>query len=114
MAKRNSLKEAPYSASTGHLLEWASRNPGSGVTWKPNVPFGVKEMLVVGMERGRSAARFILEDVDTGTRYPMFMSSMVDLLSSAEHISWGVIWRENWIVVKKGTNYGIEVFRDAD
>lgn len=109
MAKTNSLKVAPYYKNTGHLAEWAASYSEHLYDWQPNEPFEVNRMDIVSMERGQSAARFILEDMSTGIRYPMFMSSMLALVKGAS-ILFGEVWDAQWIVVKKGANYGIELY----
>lgn len=116
MTKRNSLKEAPYARRWKYvgdervelgweLQEYVYRD----ADWRPNDLFEAT-LVLVGMERGRSAARFIWEDPDTSTRYPMFMSGMVDLVKGHKIIK-GVV-TATWIVVKRGQNYGLEAFND--
>lgn len=114
MTKRNSLKEAPYAkrvayVGDGHLVDlgWELQEyAGYGdIEWRPNEPFEAT-LLLVNYERGRSAARFIWEDSTTSTRYPMFMSGMVDLVKG-HRIEKGAA-TATWIVVKRGQNYGLE------
>jgi hypothetical protein len=119
--KQNSLKEAPYRHVTKEysltekrvvdvdyweLAEYADGYELNRIEWRPNEPFQAN-LRLIGYERGRSAARFVWEDWEIGTRYPMFMSSMVELLNHADVIQ-GAVSNEKWIVVKKGSNYGIE------
>lgn len=56
---------------------------------------------VVSYERGRSAMRFILQDVVTGIKYPMFLSDVFQYLEGAEI-------QRLWRPVKKGSDYGIQ------
>lgn len=116
MTKRNSLKEAPYGkrqayVGDGHLvdlgMELREFAYGGNDIWLPNDPFEAT-LVLVNYERGRSAARFIWEDPDTSTRYPMFMSGMVDLVKG-HRIEKGVA-TATWIVVKRGQNYGLEAY----
>jgi len=62
-------------------------------------PFNAR-MKVIDMERGRSAARFTLQDIDTGKTYPMFM---VDILAMLENIT----FEGTWASQKRGANYGV-------
>lgn len=113
MTKRNSLKEAPYARRWKYvgnspvdlgweLMEYAAYKE---IEWRPNDPFETT-LVLVGQERGRSAARFIWEDPTTQTRYPMFMSGMLDLVKNHTIIK-GIV-TATWIVVKRGQNYGLE------
>lgn len=114
-SKQNSLKEAPYGkrvayVGDGHLvdlgmelLEYAYQP--QGIEWRPNDPFEAT-LLLIDCERGRSAARFIWEDRQTQTRYPMFMSGMLDLVKN--HSTHKGKVTATWQVVKRGQNYGLE------
>lgn len=110
MAKQNSLKRAPYSRNTGDLIGYADSFNEDRYDWEPNEPFEVTRMDIVGMTRGQSSARFTLKDARTGVSYPMFMSSMLDLVQNA-NVRHGEVWDEQWIVVKRGANYGLELYR---
>jgi hypothetical protein len=115
--KANNLKEAPYGKRCGYdedgnrvdlgweLLEYVDGWERE-LQWQRNEPFRAN-LALLGFERGRSAARFIWEDWETGTRYPMFMSGMLDLLQTADVLQ-GCVSNQDWIVVKRGSNYGIE------
>jgi hypothetical protein len=120
MAKTNSLKEVPYGTKRLRvgkdlveyptLLEYtygSPEYPSAGVTYKDNLPFEAT-LKIVSLERGRSAARFWFQDIDTGTYYPFFGQTLVDMLERtvADH---GVV-EGTWIAVKKGSNYGIELY----
>lgn len=124
MPKKNSLLEAPYGVRAYHVGEdengvwqWEKRSAlleyvggwEKDVRWKPNKPFRAT-MHLLSYERGRSAARFMWEDMD-GTQYPMFMSGMLDLVQHGE-TQHGYVYDEKWIVVKRGSNYGIERYED--
>src|SRR5262245_22339486 len=86
-------KEAPFDKD-GNMVSW----PGDMTGWEnyihadgekryrairaelaPVEPF-YAEMRVVGMETGRSAKRLVLEDVNTGKTYPLFVADIVKLL----------------------------------
>lgn len=114
MAKKNSLKEVPFEESWRYegndkvSLGWHVTSYPAGckdVDWRPNEPFEAT-LKLVGQSRGRSSALFEWEDVKTGTCYPMFMSSLGDLIENTL-INYGLV-HGKWIVVKKGANYGIE------
>lgn len=127
MAKKNSLKTAPYRTglryvgqdSDGNevrepyreLAEYAAQYPyhDSQITWETNEPF-TATMRLVTFQRGRSAARFVWED-QNGTKYPMFMSGMEDLVKNSV-IEHGEVHESRWIVVRRGENYGIERYED--
>lgn len=114
MAKKNSLKEVPFEEiwrykgneriSLGrHMTSYPAGFHDT--EWRPNEPFEAT-LKLVGQSRGRSSALFEWEDVKTGTRYPMFMSSLGDLIQN-QVINFGQ-FAGKWIAVKKGSNYGIE------
>lgn len=114
MAKKNSLKEVPFEESWVYEGDvkvsqgWRMTSYPSGyrsTDWRPNEPFEAT-LKLVGQSRGRSSALFEWGDVKTGTRYPMFMSSLGDLIENTL-INYGLV-HGKWIAVKKGANYGIE------
>jgi len=139
MAKTNSLKIAPYAKrvirdfngtrdSTGgypivfdgmHLLEYTYGRPGeqetigwsassNAIEWRDNDPFEAT-LKIVRLERGRSAARFWFRDETNLIEYPFFGQTLVDMLSQSTMVN-GVV-TGTWIVVKKGANYGIEMYQ---
>lgn len=79
--------------------------------WRDNQPFHAT-LTLTGVERGRSAARFMWYSLgdNPGHTYPMFMTDACDLLMSDEGIVMNTAtgW---WIVVKRGRNYGIARLR---
>lgn len=111
---------APYRGGT--LLDYVDRNAvraqttmtaGQGSaydvpdTWAPNLPFH-GTLVLTGMERGRSAARFMWAGTGdlTGRIYPMFMTDACNLMMSGAGVANGTASRW-WIVVKRGRNYGL-------
>ena len=78
------------------------------IDWRPNEPFEAT-LTIRDLERGRSAARFWFEDEVNQVRYPFFGQTLVDMLSSATMVNGKVT--ATWIVVKKGSNYGIELYK---
>lgn len=114
MARKNSLKEVPFEESWRYEGDvkvsqgWHMTSYPSGyrsTDWRPNEPFEAT-LKLVGQSRGRSSALFEWEDVKTGTRYPMFLSSLGDLVRNSM-INFGQV-AGKWVAVKKGANYGIE------
>ncbi len=106
------LAKAPFNAS-GNLMHYAlPDNRTSSVfgldrphEWRDNKPF-MSTMKLEGLRRGRSAAYFMWEDLG-GAQYPMFMKEMTDLLQT-RIVRYGCVYGQ-WIVVKRGTNYGIRM-----
>lgn len=74
------------------------------MTWRVLEPFDAR-MSVVSVERGRSAARFVLED-ERGMRYPLFMADMLDLVRTWS-VDAGRTPELRWAPVKRGQNYGL-------
>lgn len=115
--KTNGLARAPWrntgSPTTQGLLHYAGYEP---VEWRPNTPFGA-ELTVAGIERGRSAAHFVMNFDDpqrpgTRVRAVMFMADMLDLLTSPAEIRNGKV-TDLWHVRKRGQNYGLVRVDDA-
>jgi hypothetical protein len=73
--------------------------------WRDNYEFDAT-LIIDGIRRGQSAARFLLMDSDTGVRYEMFMTDALDMLQRAEMIAYGHI-EGHWTFCKRGMNYGI-------
>lgn len=101
----------------GHtLMEYTSGSPGDQtharrddrIDWRPNDPFQAT-LTIRRLERGRSAARFWFEDEANKTYYPFFGQTLVDMLSVSD-MKHGKV-SGTWIVVKKGSNYGIELYQ---
>lgn len=125
MGKNNSLKEVPFGprrywevygterklVTRPTLLEYtygSPDRPSPGVTYHPNTPF-TATLRLIELERGRSAARFWWED-EVGTRYPMFGQGVVEMLQNVD-LHRGVV-SGTWIAVKRGANYGIELYEE--
>jgi len=122
MAKKNSLELVPYGVRGNwnpaigeyenyrSLLEYVG-GWEKGVEWRDNKPF-IATLKINNLERGRSAARFWFVDQDTGTHYPFFGQGLVDMLSKVS-LRHGVVTGK-WIAVKRGANYGIELYEDEE
>jgi hypothetical protein len=100
-------------------MEYTNGRPGEQTTdgwgtnanaieWRENVPFRAT-LRIARLERGRSAARFWFVDEANKVYYPFFGQTLVDMLSNSTMVN-GVV-EGTWIVVKKGANYGIELFQ---
>lgn len=87
---------------------WIETGLDTSIEWRDNEPFEAT-LTIRNLERGRSAARFWFEDEATKTRYPFFGQTLVDMLSESV-MDHGKV-HGTWIVVKKGSNYGIELYK---
>lgn len=115
MAKTNNLKTAPYrpkreDAVDSHDELLSCTNYGA-VEWRPNSEF-FAELEIVNVSRGRSSVVFNYRDVKTGTIYPLFASSIEDVLRRAT-VRRGRV-SGYWWVVKKGRNYGLELMEPEE
>lgn len=121
MAKKNSLKEVPYTMvrrfagrdvnneqtwETYRKLDEYPSDYNGNTEWLPNEPFEAT-LTLIELERGRSAARFWWKDQE-GTHYPMFGQGIVEMLLG-KTLDHGVV-SGTWIAVKRGANYGIEAY----
>lgn len=120
MAKKNSLKTVPY----GTRFRWVPNGENfqgralleyvggweKDVEWLPNTPF-TATLKIDSLERGRSAARFWFEDVETKTQYPFFGQGLTDMLRNVNMVK-GMV-TGTWIAVKRGSNYGIELYEES-
>lgn len=64
-------------------------------------------MEIVDYERGMRAAVYILEDTDTGWRYPLQFAAMFDLVTKTK-VEHGQTEFLKWQAVKRGSNYSIK------
>lgn len=101
--KKTGVDMLPWSDDGKHLQHYARRGD-EDTRWESNLEFPAT-LRLVGTSRGRSAAYFNWVQDTTGQTYPMFMSSMADLLGS-DVVVRGVA-SGRWIGVKRGENYGI-------
>jgi len=118
MPKKNSLTEVPYGTrrrrvdgilyeewpTVSYLMEYAGYS--NGIDWRPNEPFEAT-LRLDRLERGRSAARFWFVD-EEGTEYPFFGQGLTEMLGKVT-LDHGVV-TGTWIAVKRGANYGIELY----
>jgi hypothetical protein len=83
-----------------HEPEWRTPQPMRAV------------LVYEGYARGRSAAYFVWRHSITGTRYPMFMTDLDDMLRARTIPLQGVL--ATWIECKRGSNYGIRIATSAE
>lgn len=83
-----------------HEPEWRTPEPMRAV------------LVYEGYARGRSAAYFMWRHYTTGTRYPMFMTDLDEMLRTRTIPLQGV--HATWIECKRGQNYGIRVATAAE
>lgn len=111
------ITEAPYNAQQNKLCHherdgWYYDADGvkRPTEWRPIVPV-TGTFRYDGYSRGGSAAYFWWLDTATGTRYPMFMAGMDDLMLGGHVQSMGgaTFFVGTVTVVKRGQNYGIRM-----
>lgn len=93
------VTQAPYDGQ-GNLLNYPETWKGSQMY--PIVPF-TGTLKLIDYEKGRSAVNMIFQDVNTGKKYPMFLSTFFDITERMTHR----VINGTWTVVKRGQNYGI-------
>jgi hypothetical protein len=81
------------------------------IDWKDIFVFDGR-MKYDGFGRGRSAATIYMKDLETGKRYPMFLSTFDDLMKSTGRFAFdggtgSLIFTGNWTFCKKGQNYAM-------
>jgi len=100
MVKNSKIKEVPYKEGS---LQWQ----GSDIyDWVPNLPFE-RVLTFIGTMSTEASIKYIWAD-DEGHTFPMFSGSVKQLLENG-HILHGTC-NGPWVVVKKGSNYGIEIY----
>jgi hypothetical protein len=85
--------------------DWVAHGP----EWRPVAEF-MATLAYDGYSRGRSAAYTWWTDTRTGSRYPMFMTDLDEVLSSG--LMRGMVFTGRFTVVKRGRNYGIKLLGD--
>lgn len=104
------LKDVPWD-SAGNLVGFTGYGVApdteydGGYDWKANVPFRAR-LHLTGTTRGQSAARFAWE-TDHGIKMEMFMADMARLVQAAANIEPDGWVEGEWIIVKRGSNYGV-------
>lgn len=111
MSKLPKYKAPFYKGSLQHYVwppDFAHLEYGNeGEEWRDNVPF-TATLECTGMESGYSAKYTWWKD-EEGHRYPMFVADIVHLVQNAD-ITGGKVWDTQWIVRKRGQNYGIRIY----
>jgi len=93
-----------YQSRTGDM---ATYGQGSNVEDRPNTEFEAR-LRIIGTERGQSAARFVAEHVDTGVRYPIFITDILAIIQGPGFSAGGHILG-TWQARKRGQNYGLRL-----
>ena len=104
---KNGLKEAPYD-SRGNLLHYADDRPWAGrredCDWRPNEPMELR-LTIDGVTSGRSA-KYVTWIAANGTRYPMFVSDIVEMFRDGITVTAGQV-QGIFRVRKRGQNFGL-------
>lgn len=99
--------ERPYDPARNEMPSWIPPwNGGQPLEWIPNHPFDAT-LEIEEVQRGRAAANFIARDVDTDTRYSLFITEALNLMRNGR-IRRGRVTGK-WIVVKRGPAYSISL-----
>jgi hypothetical protein len=72
------------------------------IEWRDNTQFEGK-LKLIGMERGRSAVYFLLED-EAGNHYTMFSVDILGMLVAKE-----IVFEGTFEFCKRGMNYGVKL-----
>lgn len=94
-------RTVPYDKS-GNLRN----NPSKGDEWRENKPFRATLEFDHMLYRKNSAPLLIWRD-DSGATFPMFVSSLSDLLASSGPVVNSGRVEAVWTVVKSGSRYGL-------
>lgn len=102
-----SIEDRPYDPQRNEMPSWIPPwNSGRPLEWTPNTPFDAT-MEIEEVQRGRAAANFIARDIDTDTRYPLFMTEALNLMRRGR-IRKGRA-SGTWTVVKRGPAFSISL-----
>ena len=107
-----------YAPFTTREDNWRGIKPGSLSSWghSSDVWKDVMEPFEATLKykeysKGRSSVTFYWEDIKTGLTYPMFISSLGEILEKGKVFS-GEQISGRWKVIKKGSNFGIKYVGD--
>lgn len=97
------ITKIPFDHNGNLLPNLNGINPA---TWRPNNEFAAR-MTLDGAKRGQSgsAAVFVWRD-DSDHEWPMFLVDVANLMKQSGVVEGGVV-EGRWVVVKRGTNYGL-------
>jgi hypothetical protein len=90
----------------GDMLEYVGYFKDS-ITWLDMKPF-FATLEYKGFQQGRSSVRFIVQDIKTGVTYSLMRNSFDSFIKQTTH---GLV-RSEFIVVKRGANYGLLMTED--
>lgn len=91
----------------GDLLSYYESYWTKDVEWRENTPFEAT-LTYSYFERGRSAAHLIFTD-EHGHRYPMFLQQLDEIMAVGGFD--GNKIHGEWVGVKRGNNYGVQLHR---
>lgn len=96
----------PFCKRTGEMMVY----PAAWVDIKWVEPYEFEaEMKFDAIERGRSAARCVFEDIATKKKYRIFMKDISDILKQDQLTIQGGVISGKWGFCKRGENYGIKL-----
>ncbi len=116
MPRTTTVTQVPYDPA-GNLCHHASAgnrytlNKTDGPIWKPNEPF--REVMTVNAMRSSASGKYVVLINAEGCTFPMFIIDLLELLARTT-ITKGVTEPLNWIVRKRGENYGIALAPDQE
>lgn len=113
MSKKKEVLQVPFNTTNEHYKGLVSYPYGWETVdeWRDNYAF-VATLKLDTFERGRSAAYFVWRDVETGLRYPMFLTFTEEVLKRAR-VTMGIISGE-FTFAKRGTNYSIRMVFESE
>ena len=100
---KNGLKEAPYD-SRGNLMHYPDSYYRDPPEWRPNDPMELR-LTIDGVTSGRSA-KYVTWIAANGTRYPMFVSDIVEMFRLGVTVTAGQV-QGVFRVRKRGQNFGL-------
>lgn len=92
--------------SSGSLIDYPDYY-NKPAAWREMKPFKAS-LKYEGFTQGRSSVRFVVRDTYTGESYSLMRNSFDKFITKAVN---GVLAAE-WIVVKRGANYGLLLVED--
>lgn len=93
--------------SSGDMIDYPDAHYNKPENWFEIKPF-TAALEYKGFQQGRSSVRFIVQDCQIGVTYTLMRNSFDTFIKKA---SSGVL-RAEYIVVKRGANYGLVLTED--
>lgn len=82
---------------------------GDKIEWRDNYTF-IDSMQIMDYSRGRSSVLFSFKSQSDGTIYPVFVSDMMVIIQNCI-ITNSVVLNQEWTFIKKGGNYGMQLYK---